>query len=146
MLARTSQGKSVRLYFLECERIAKQAIAPAAQPEPAKLGSSVEATAAVLNPLRLFLTTVPEALVEGFLLNQLQAHHPELKDSINAAHGLLAATNAIPEVLLTPTATRSRTLARAKLNPPICRQKRVKSFLATRWLRGDRPTTPVISI
>lgn len=108
MLARTSQGKSVRSYFLKCERIAKQAIAPAAQPEPAKLGSSVEATAAALNPLRLFLKTVPEALVEGFLLNQLQTHHPELKADINAAHGLLAATNAIPQLLLTPTAIGKR--------------------------------------
>ena len=83
-------------------------IAPASHPEPAKLGSSVEATAAALNPLRLFLTTVPEALVEGFLLNQLQVHHPEIKGAINAAHGLLAATNAIPELLLTPTAIGKR--------------------------------------
>ena len=108
MIARTEQGKLIRKYFLECERIAKQAIAPAAKPEPTKLGSSVEATAAALNPLRLFLKTVPEALVEGFLLNQLQSHHPELKDSINAAHGLLAATNAISELLLTPTAIGKR--------------------------------------
>ena len=83
-------------------------IAPVAHPEPAKLGSSVEATAAALNPLRLFLTTVPESLVEGFLLNQLQVHHPEIKGAINAAHGLLAATNAIPEILLTPTAIGKR--------------------------------------
>lgn len=108
MIARTEQGKLIRKYFLDCERIAKQAIAPATHPEPAKLGSSVEATAAALNPLRLFLTTVPEALVEGFLLNQLQVHHPEIKNAINAAHGLLAATNAIPEILLTPTAIGKR--------------------------------------
>lgn len=108
MLARTNQGKLVRQYFLECERVAKQAIAPAPQPEPTKLGSSVEVTAAMLSPLKQLLSSVPEALVDGFLLNQLQVHHPELKATINAAHGLLAATNLIPEVLLTPTAIGDR--------------------------------------
>lgn len=104
MMAKTSQGKQIRLYFLDCERIAKQSIAPHSEPEQGKLGSSVEATAAAIDPLRRFLTSVPDSLVEGFLLNRLQAHHPELKADINAAHSLLAATNPIAEILLTPTA------------------------------------------
>lgn len=83
-------------------------IAPAPQPGPAKLGSSVEVTAAMLSPLKQLLSSVPESLVDGFLLNQVQAYHPELKDTINAAHGLLAATNPIPELLLTPTAIGER--------------------------------------
>jgi hypothetical protein len=74
----------------------------------AKLGTSVEATAVALNPLRMLLTTVPDALVEGFLLNEVQRYHPELKASINAAHSLLDATNPIPEILLTPTAISQR--------------------------------------
>lgn len=56
----------------------------------------------------MLLSSVPDALVDGFLLNQLQVHHPELKNTINAAHGLLAATNPIPELLLTPTAIGER--------------------------------------
>lgn len=83
-------------------------IAPARQPEPAKLGSSVAETTAMLSPLKMLLSSVSDALVDGFLLNQLQVHHPELKATINAAHGLLAATNPIPEVLLTPTAIGDR--------------------------------------
>ena len=104
MMAKTSKGQQVRKYFIECERIAKQAIAPHSEPQQGKIGSSVTATGEALGVLRLFLTSVPDALVEGFLLNRLQAHHPELKADINAAHGLLAATNPIAEILLTPTA------------------------------------------
>jgi hypothetical protein len=62
----------------------------------------------MLSPLKQLLSSVPEALVDGFLLNQVQIYHPELKDTINAAHSLLAATNSIPEVLLTPTAIGKR--------------------------------------
>jgi len=83
-------------------------IAPAPQQEPKKLGASVAETTAMLSPLKMLLSSVPEALVDGFLLNQLQIHHPELKDTINAAHSLLAAANPIPEVLLTPTAIGER--------------------------------------
>ena len=104
MLAKTEQGKQIRLYFLECEQIAKQAIAPHSEPVQGKIGSSVTATGEALGVLKLFLKTVPDALVEGFALNELQRYHPELKASINAAHSLLAATNPIAEILLTPTA------------------------------------------
>ena len=104
MLARTSQGKLVRQYFLECERVAKQAIAPAPQPEPVK----VELTPAKLDLLRSAMSSVPTPLVDGFILNRVQFHYPELKADINAAHGLLAATNPIPELLLTPTAIGDR--------------------------------------
>src|SRR4028118_271951 len=83
-------------------------ISPDPQPEPTKLGSSVEATVAMLSPLKQLLSNVPDALVDGFLLNQVQIYHPELKDTINAAHSLLAAANPIPEVLLTSTAIGER--------------------------------------
>lgn len=112
MIAKTAQGKLIRKYFIECERIAKEAIAkPQPQqkePQQPKIGSSIEATIAAINPLRMLLTTVPDTLVEGFLLNQLQARHPELKPEIDAAHSLLAATNPIPQILLTPTAIGQR--------------------------------------
>lgn len=38
MMAKTSQGREVRKYFIECERIAKQAIAP--EPKPLQLPPS----------------------------------------------------------------------------------------------------------
>ena len=53
-------------------------IAPAAQPEPAKLGSSVAATISMLSPLKMLLSSAPDALVDGFLLNQVQVYHPEI--------------------------------------------------------------------
>lgn len=73
-------------------------------PEQSKLGSSVETTVAMLSPLRSLLTTLPAALIDGFLLNEVQKLHPEIKTVANAAHSLLAANTAIPEILLTPTA------------------------------------------
>jgi hypothetical protein len=81
-------------------------IAP--QTEQPKLGSSVEATVAMISPLRALLSTIPAALVDGFLLNQVQKHHPELKADINAGHSLLAANTPIAEILLTPTAIGDR--------------------------------------
>jgi hypothetical protein len=64
-------------------------IAPAAQPEPAKLGSSVAATVSMLSPLKMLLSSVPESLVDGFLLNQVQVYHPEIKDTIKPPTGYL---------------------------------------------------------
>jgi hypothetical protein len=49
------------------------------------------------------MLSVSTPLVDGFILNRIQAHHPELKADINVAHSLLAATSPIPEILLTPT-------------------------------------------
>jgi hypothetical protein len=54
------------------------------------------------------MSSVPTPLVNGFILNRIQYHYPELKADIEAAHSLLAATNSIPEVLLTPTAIGQR--------------------------------------
>ena len=79
-------------------------IAPAPQPEPVK----AELTPAKLDLLRSAMSSVPTPLVDGFILNRVQFHYPELKADINAAHGLLAATNPIPELLLTPTAIGDR--------------------------------------
>jgi len=79
-------------------------IALAPQPEPAK----TELTPAKLDLLRSAMSSVPAPLVDGFILNRVQYHHPELKADIEAAHGMLAATNPIPELLLTPTAIGER--------------------------------------
>lgn len=79
-------------------------IAPEPQPKPVK----VELTPAKLDLLRSAMSSVSVPLVDGFILNRVQYHYPELKADINAAHGLLAATNPIPEVLLTPTAIGGR--------------------------------------
>lgn len=94
-------GATVYLHQLAGYKVSSEAIVP--KPEQRKLVSTVEETAARIDPLRRFLKSVPEPLVEGFLLNRLQAHHPELKGDINAAHSLLAANTPIPEILLTPT-------------------------------------------
>jgi hypothetical protein len=98
-------GATVYLHQLAGYKVSSSAIAPAEQP---KLASTVEETAARIDPLRRFLKSVPEPLVEGFLLNRLQAHHPELKADINAAHSLLAANTPIPEILLNPRAIGKR--------------------------------------
>lgn len=71
--------------------------------EAPKIGSSVETTLAMINPLRLCLTSIPVPLLDGFILNELQKVHPELAPQINAAHSLLAANTPIEEVLHTPT-------------------------------------------
>lgn len=73
-------------------------------PQPVNAGI----TPAKLDLLRSAMSSVPVPLVDGFILNRVQYHYPELKADINAAHGLLAATNPIPEVLLTPTAIGDR--------------------------------------
>jgi hypothetical protein len=84
----------------------EQPIAP--QVEKPKLGSSVDATVAAINPLRHVLTSLDPALVDGFILNEIGKLHPELKKQINAAHSLLAANTPIAEILLTPTAIGDR--------------------------------------
>src|SRR4028118_1027005 len=102
-------GATVYMHQLAGFHVSSTAIiAPTPQPEVTRLGLSVETTVAMLSPLKQLLSSVPEALVDGFLLNQVQIYHPELKDTINAAHSLLAAANPIPEVLLTPTAIGER--------------------------------------
>ena len=75
---------------------------------PAREPVKVELTPAKLDLLRSAMSSVPTPLVDGFILSRVQFHYPELKADINAAHGLLAATNPIPELLLTPTAIGDR--------------------------------------
>ena len=97
-------GATVFMHQLAGFKVASTAIAPAPQPEPVK----VELTPAKLDLLRSAMSSVPTPLVDGFILNRVQFHYPELKADINAAHGLLAATNPISELLLTPTAIGDR--------------------------------------
>ena len=97
-------GATVYLHQLAGFNVTSTAIAPAPQPEPVK----AELTPAKLDLLRSAMSSVPTPLVDGFILNRVQFHYPELKADINAAHGLLAATNPIPELLLTPTAIGDR--------------------------------------
>ena len=97
-------GATVFMHQLAGFNITSTAIAPAPQPEPVK----AELTPAKLDLLRSAMSSVPTPLVDGFILNRVQFHYPELKADINAAHGLLAATNPIPELLLTPTAIGDR--------------------------------------
>jgi len=92
MMAKTKQGKQVRLYFLECENIAKAATKPQPSLDPQKLAN-----------LRLMLTSINPTLVDGFIGNELLKLVPELAPSIKEAHKLLARNTIIPEELMTPT-------------------------------------------
>ncbi len=76
---------------------------PIVETEQPKIGSSVKATVEVLSDLRGAFSTVNPSLIDGYILNRIQARHPELKPEIDAGHALLAATNPIPELLLNPT-------------------------------------------
>jgi len=109
-------GATVYMHQLAGFKVSSTATEPIAQPkpepqpapvasqtEPQKIGSSIKATADVIEITRRFLTNVNESLVNGFLLNQLQKFHPEIKTVVDDAHALLAATNTIPELLLNPT-------------------------------------------
>lgn len=52
------------------------------QPERTTLGNSLDDTIAILNSLRVFYNTMPEELLEQFLLDQLLKYHPDLKELI----------------------------------------------------------------
>lgn len=97
-------GVRVFLHTAAGYQLTSTAIAPVSRPQPA----NAEITPAKLDLLRSAMSSVPTPLVDGFILNRIQYHHPELKADIEAAHSLLAATNPIPEVLLTPTAIGER--------------------------------------
>lgn len=97
-------GVRVFLHTVAGYKLVSGVATPAPQPEPVK----AELTPAKLDLLRSAMSSVPTPLVDGFILNRVQHHHPELKADIEAAHGMLAATNPIPEVLLTPTAIGDR--------------------------------------
>lgn len=56
-----------------------------------------------LSMLRVGLTSINPALVDGFILNELGKLKPALLPQIMEAHKLLASVTEIPEVLMTPT-------------------------------------------
>ena len=64
MMAKTAQGKQVRPYFIECERLAKQAIASKTEQ------SKPELTPAKLDLLRSALSSVSQPLVDGYIINE----------------------------------------------------------------------------
>jgi len=97
-------GVRVFLHTAAGYRLTSNAIAPEPQPKPVK----VELTPAKLDLLRSAMSSVSVPLVDGFILNQVQAYYPELKAAVEAGHALLAASNPIPELLLTPTAIGER--------------------------------------
>lgn len=61
-----------------------------------ELGSSVEDTVAILNPLRKLMTTVPNADVDVFLLSQVKNYHPEIGLEIDNAQKFVNAVNGQP--------------------------------------------------
>jgi hypothetical protein len=88
--------------------MAEGAVSIIAVSAPASQPPSTEITPAKLDLIRSAMSSVPTPLVDGFILNRIQYHHPELKADIEAAHSLLAATNPIPKVLPPPTAIGER--------------------------------------
>lgn len=96
-------GHLVFLHQLAGYKISSTVIEREIKPEQPKIGSSVKATVEVLSDLRGAFSTVNPSLIDGYILNRIQARHPELKPEIDAGHALLAATSPIPELLLNPT-------------------------------------------
>lgn len=68
-------------YFPQKSKSKNQYFSP--QPERKILGNSLDDTIAILNSLRVFYNTMPEELLEQFLLDQLLKYHPDLKDLIS---------------------------------------------------------------
>lgn len=75
----------------------------ASLPEPEPTPQPVGIDPNELNLLRLGLTSVNTALVDGLILNELGKLKPNLLPQIKEAQKLIAATNIIPFVLMTPT-------------------------------------------
>lgn len=61
-----------------------------------ELGSSVEDTVAILNPLRKLMTTVSDADIDAFLLSQVKNYHPEIGLEIDNAQKFVNTVNGQP--------------------------------------------------
>ena len=98
MMAGTSKGKQVRMYFLECERLAKEFLKPQVLQE---VQPSVKDDIDILNQCLAIANLRPE-LISGIVLNHAASRMPHLTTTVNEAHKLLAATTK-SMVMITPT-------------------------------------------
>ena len=108
VLAKAMGKAGATVYMHQLAGFAVSSTATAIASEPQSQPVKTEITPAKLDLIRSAMLSVPTPLIDGFILNRIQYHYPELKPDIEAAHGLLSATNRIPEVLLTPTAIGER--------------------------------------
>lgn len=92
MMAGTEKGRQIRLYFLECERLAKEAVS-----SQSTLKEEIE----VLT-LCLSIGQIDSRLIAGVALNHVGNRMPQLEGAINEGHSLLAAAGK-SDLLLTPT-------------------------------------------
>lgn len=92
----------------------------AALPEPTPQPVGIDPNE--LNLLRLGLTSVNSALVDGLILNELGKLKPNLLPQIKEAQKLIAATNIIPFILMTPTSLGKELggLSAIKVNRLLC--------------------------
>lgn len=94
MMAGTEKGKQIRLYFLECERVAKASNQHQVQP-------NVKDEIDILSQC-LSIAGLDSRLVAGVALNHAGVRMPQLKSAVEEGHQLLAATGQ-NDLLLTPT-------------------------------------------
>ena len=102
-LAKAMGKAGATVYMHQLAGFSVSSTAATISPEPQPERVKVKLTPAKLDLLRSAMSSVPVPLVDGFILNRVQHHYPELKADVDAGHALLAAANPIPELLLTPT-------------------------------------------
>lgn len=84
MMAGTEQGKLIRRYFLECEKIVRANVITEIVPLTPAIGKIKEATEAVLS-----IAAIHPNLIAGVVANEIGKHHPELAGTMEEAKKLL---------------------------------------------------------
>lgn len=84
MMAGTEQGKVIRRYFLECEKISKVGMKTEIALSTPDIGKIKEATEAVLS-----IASIHPNLIAGVVANEIDKHHPELAGTMEEAKKLL---------------------------------------------------------
>jgi hypothetical protein len=96
MMAGTEQGKLIRRYFLECEKIVRANVITEIAPLIPAIGKIKEATEAVLS-----IAAIHPNLIAGVVANEIGKHHPELAGTMEEAKKLLPLP--VEDCLLTVT-------------------------------------------
>ncbi|MBE9212320.1 hypothetical protein IQ247_06295 [Plectonema cf. radiosum LEGE 06105] len=106
MMADTEQGKLIRRYFLECEKIVRAKVITKIAPSIPALQKIKEATQAVLS-----IANIHPNLIAGVVANEIGKHHPELAGTMEEAKKLL------------PLPIENRLLTVTKLSELYCDQR-----------------------
>ncbi|MBV6625447.1 MAG: hypothetical protein KI793_21385 [Rivularia sp. (in: Bacteria)] len=84
MMAGTEQGKIIRRYFLECEKIVRAKVIAETAPLTPAIEKIKEATVTVLS-----IASIHPNLIAGVVANEIGKHHPELIGTMEEAKKLL---------------------------------------------------------